>query len=82
MDHNQIVKSLMFIKPNAEFILDNDGLNWLDEVQSKPTEKQIKDGWLAYEAAEKSKAEAKANAKSALLDRLGLTEDEAKLLLG
>lgn len=37
-----------------------------------------------YEAqrlAAKAEAEAKAEAKAALLDRLGITEDEAKLLL-
>jgi hypothetical protein len=31
--------------------------------------------------AEKAKAEAKATQKAALLNRLGITEDEAKLLL-
>ena len=31
--------------------------------------------------AEKAEAEAKAEAKAALLDRLGITADEAKLLL-
>ena len=33
-------------------------------------------------AAEKAEATSKAAAKSALLDKLGITEDEAKLLLG
>jgi len=32
--------------------------------------------------AEQSEAEAKATARAAILDRLGLTADEAKLLLG
>lgn len=32
--------------------------------------------------ASKAEAEAKAAARQALLDRLGITEDEAKLLLG
>ena len=32
-------------------------------------------------AARKAEAEAKASAKAALLDRLGITADEAKLLL-
>jgi hypothetical protein len=36
---------------------------------------------LANKEAKKSEAEAKAEAKTALLERLGLTEDEAKLLL-
>jgi len=33
------------------------------------------------EAIRKAEAEAKAQAKAALLERLGITEDEAKLLL-
>ena len=33
-------------------------------------------------AAEKAEAEAKANAKAAIADRIGLTADELKLLLG
>ena len=33
-------------------------------------------------AAKKAEAEAKETAKAAILDRLGLTADEAKLLLG
>ncbi len=32
--------------------------------------------------AEQAEAEAKATQKAALLDRLGITEDEARLLLG
>jgi hypothetical protein len=36
----------------------------------------------ANEAARKAEAEAKAAEKQALLDRLGITADEAKLLLG
>jgi hypothetical protein len=36
----------------------------------------------ANEAAKKAEAEAKAAEKQALLDRLGITADEAKLLLG
>ena len=36
---------------------------------------------LDAEAARKTEAKAKATAKAALLDRLGITADEAKLLL-
>ncbi len=36
---------------------------------------------LARREAEKAEAEAKATQKAALLDRLGISEDEAKLLL-
>jgi hypothetical protein len=36
---------------------------------------------IALQEKEKAEAEAKAAQKAALLDRLGITEDEAKLLL-
>jgi len=36
----------------------------------------------AKHAAAQAEAEAKASAKAALLDKLGISEDEAKLLLG
>jgi hypothetical protein len=36
----------------------------------------------AAQAVAKAEAEAKAAQKAALLDRLGITEDEARLLLG
>ena len=36
----------------------------------------------ATQATAKAEAEAKATAKAAILDRIGLTADEAKLLLG
>lgn len=44
---------------------------------------ELKEYNLAQEisAAEQAEAEAKADQKAALLNRLGITEDEAKLLL-
>jgi hypothetical protein len=36
----------------------------------------------AIDATRQAEAEAKATQKAALLDRLGITEDEARLLLG
>ena len=81
MEHNQVVKSIQFIRPNAEFTLLDDNLQWLDENQTQPTETEIEAGWVAYQAAQAAEADAKATAKAALLDRLGITEDEARLLL-
>ncbi len=42
---------------------------------------EIQSSALAYEEAKAAEAEAKATAKAALLERLGITADEAKLLL-
>lgn len=45
------------------------------------TKKQFTDGFAKYDAWKAEQDAVKANAKSALLERLGITEDEAKLLL-
>lgn len=44
--------------------------------------KELSDFIKSQEAAELAEANAKATEKAALLERLGITQDEAKLLLG
>lgn len=81
MEHLDKVKTISFLRPNAKFTLRGDELEWLDETQTEPTKKEIESGWLAYQAAEIAEAEAKAAAKASLLEKLGISEAEAKLLL-
>ena len=81
MNTEEKVKTILFIKPNAEFATSNGEIIWLDQNQTKPTDVEIEAGWIAYQAAQEAEAEAKATAKSELLERLGITADEAKLLL-
>ncbi len=81
MEYSDKAKAIQFIRPNAKFTLRGDDLEWLDETQTKPTESEIETGWVAYQAAKQAEAEAKAAAKAALLERLGISEDEARLLL-
>lgn len=50
-----------------------------DETAAEKKAREIKEKEIAVLLAE---AEAKATARQAILDRLGLTADEAKLLLG
>jgi hypothetical protein len=57
------------------------GLNWLSDTP-KPTLAKLEKEWPAVEAAIAKIAQDKIDAKAALLERLGITEDEAKLLLG
>ena len=79
--HNQIIKAIQFIRPNAEFSINDLEIQWLDTNQIEPTLLEIETGWIAYQAAQELEVEAKTAQKAALLDRLGITEDEAKLLL-
>ena len=57
------------------------GLTWLSD-DAKPTKKTLDDLWPEVVAEIEAEKNLKSEAKSALLDRLGITADEAKLLLG
>jgi hypothetical protein len=81
MKQSEKAKAILHIRPNAQFVLRELEIEWLDETQTQPSEEEIKAGWVAYQEAQIAEAEAKAAQKAALLDRLGITADEAKLLL-
>ncbi len=81
MEHIDKTNAINHIRPNAEFILRGDDLEWLDTEQTEPTKKEIEDGLVAYKVALQSELDTKESARQALLDRLGITQEEAKLLL-
>jgi hypothetical protein len=77
--------TLVLVKkyPDDEWILNGDeydGLIWLSE-SPKPTKAQLDAQWLEVQAEIETEIQAKAAAKAALLERLGLTAEEAVLLL-
>jgi hypothetical protein len=70
--------------PNTEWTINGDdyaGLTWLSD-SAKPAKKDLDALWTSVEAEIKAEAQAKVDAKTALLERLGITETEAKILLG
>ena len=80
-----LTQAIQLLKPPAEFsFTDNDysTIKW-DVLEGKaPTQKQIDDAIEQVKADEIVEAEAKAAQRQVILDRLGLTADEAQLLLG
>lgn len=77
----EIVDAIKFIYPDSAFTMQEDDLEtliWLDENTEKPTIEEINKAKIDM----KIEIEKKANEKAALLEKLGITEDEAKLLLG
>jgi hypothetical protein len=81
---NYLVEAIKLLKPNAEFSITDDNyenIKWDVLDGDAPTQKQIDAAIKQIKADELTEAATKAAAKSALLDRLGITEDEAKLLL-
>jgi hypothetical protein len=41
MDYKDISRSIVFIRPGAEFVLNDDKLTWLDKTQKEPTTAEI-----------------------------------------
>ena len=81
MNHIDIVNALSVIRPNALYHLKDEELTWLDENQTEPTKAEIEAGVIAYQSKiQQDQAEAAAK-RQALLDKLGITEEEARLLL-
>ena len=81
---NYLVTAIQKLKPNAEFsFIDNDysTINWIVLDGDAPTQKEI-DVAIEQVKAEEAQVEiTKAQAKADLLARLGITADEARLLL-
>ena len=83
MEHKDLVNVIQFIRPNAEFTLSGNDLQWLDANQIQPTEAEIEAGRIAYEKSILSESEAKAATKASALVKLaalGLSADEIAAL--
>ena len=79
-----LTKAIYLLAPEAEFSYQNDDystINWIVEPKSIPTQSEIDDAIEQVKANEAQAELDKAAQKASLLDRLGITEDEAKLLL-
>jgi hypothetical protein len=81
---NYLTKAIQKLKPTAEFsYTDNDysTIKWDVLDGEEPTQKEI-DAAIKEVKADEAQAEAtKATAKAALLSKLGITAEEAVLLL-
>jgi hypothetical protein len=80
-----LVKAIRKLKPTAEFSFQEDDystIKWDVLDGDAPTQSEVDDAIKAVKAEEKAAAKTKEANKQAILDRLGLTADEVKLLLG
>jgi hypothetical protein len=80
-----IIDALNKLLPNVEWNLIDNDLKTLEILSDsnvlKPTQKQVDDAVKALENEYQTEQTNKATAKAALLAKLGISEDEAKLLL-
>jgi hypothetical protein len=76
------IEVLGMLIPNGGYIQSGDTFEGIEFIDCEPiTKKQYTDGFAKYDAWKAKQDAAQATAKSALLEKLGITEDEAKLLL-
>jgi hypothetical protein len=78
-----LTKAIKRLNPTAEFSFTDDDystIKWDVLDGDAPTKKEINDTIKLIQAEEKTAEADKAIARAALLERLGITEDEAKLL--
>jgi hypothetical protein len=82
---NYLVRAIHKLKPESEFVLtDNDysTIKWDVLDGDAPTHDEIDLAIEQIKMEEIAASAKKAADKAALLERLGITEDEARLLLG
>lgn len=82
--NNHLVLAIRKLRPNSEFSFQNNDystIKWDVLEGTAPTQSEIDTAIEQIKADELAEAEAKATAKAALLERLGITQDEANLLL-
>ncbi len=83
MEKNYIVKAIQLLKSTSEFsFTDNDysTIKWDLLEGEAPTQAEIDEAIQQVKADEIAEAQTKAQAKAALLERLGLTQEEFNIL--
>jgi hypothetical protein len=74
---------LTMLIPNGGWIITGNEYEGIEFLECTPiTKKQFTDGFAKYDAWKAEQDAAKAQAKTALLDRIGLTADELQTILG
>jgi hypothetical protein len=80
-----LVKAIKKLKPNSQFSFQDEDystIKWDVLEGNAPTQSEIDAAIEQVKADEITEATTKAAAKAALLERLGITQEEANLLLG
>jgi hypothetical protein len=77
------INVLNMLIPNGGWTMQGDEYEGIEFIECEPiTKKQFTDGFAKYDAWKLEQDAAREIARQEILDRLGLTADEAKLLLG
>tara|TARA_R110000822_G_C15080281_1_gene469587 strand:- start:1 stop:249 length:249 start_codon:yes stop_codon:yes gene_type:complete len=80
---NKAMETLKHLIPNGEWTILGDDFNSIiyNEGTTPITKKQFDDTMKIIESIKQAEEDSKATAKAALLEKLGITSEEASLLL-
>jgi hypothetical protein len=84
MMRDYLADAILSLSPNSQFTYSDEDystINWIVLEGTAPTLKEVNDEIKRLKAADAAAETEKANNKAALLAKLGITDDEAKLLL-
>jgi two-component SAPR family response regulator len=84
MDNFMFCSAIAKLRPNKEYSVNGQDvtqIEWQDPKTKPITQEELDAAILEIQAERITEAETKATAKAALLKRMGLTADEAALLL-
>ena len=74
---------LSMLIPTGGWVITGNDWDGVEFIDATPiTKKQFEDGFARYDAWKAEQDNATAQAKAAILDRIGLTADELKTILG
>jgi hypothetical protein len=74
---------LTMLIPDGGWVMYGDDFEGIQFIEATPiTKAEFEAGFAQYDAWKTEQDVSKATAKAALLNKLGITEDEAKILLG
>ena len=77
-----IQQVLGMLIPDGGYVATGNAYEGIEFIEAKPiTKKQFDDGFAQFDAWQANQEAKKATEKAALLAKLGITDDEAKLLL-
>ena len=82
--NDYLTKAILLLKPTAEFSFTNNDyltIKWDVLEGEAPTKAEIDEAIKQVKVNEINEAQAKAQAKAALLERLGLTQEEFNTLI-
>jgi hypothetical protein len=82
---SDLARAIKFLKPTAEFSFHDDDystIKWDVLEGDAPTLEELKEAKKQVKINDAAEAKAKTASRQAILDRLGITAEEAALILG